>query len=404
MEQVVASVFTEKILDFLITPTGREIILQAQSLDARRPSDIERLRRSCTIEEARAALELVELRKRAGSKFSRAEAMYFDRIALEQSSGEVVAEYKADRLARGGLNGPIVDLCCGIGGDTLSLAKAAAVKALDRSAVRLRMADLNLQAYDRRERCELIRADLGTAEIDFGTLGEVFHLDPDRRSRGARTVRLAELEPGEGVISGLLAEIPNGVIKFSPATDYENLRWPGELEMVSLRGECKQLLLWSGRFAETRLRATALPEGDSISDQDAPGYEVGPIGRYLYDPDPGVARLRLLPQLAGTLNLRFLFAGQIVLSADHRVSSPLAPCYEVEEVLGFHQSKLSKLRNHLHGKGIGPVAVKPRGVKLDVDTLSNQLSGKAGPSRMLFLLRLGKKITGVIAKPVDACD
>jgi hypothetical protein len=100
------------------------------------------------------------------------------------------------------------------------------------------------------------------------------------------------------------------------------------------------------------------------------------------------------------LNLRFLFAGQIVLSADHRVSSPLAPCYEVEEILGFHRSKLSKLRNHLHGRGIGPVVIKPRGVKLDVDMLSNQLSGKAGPSRMLFLLRLGKKITGVITKPV----
>jgi hypothetical protein len=74
----------------------------------------------------RAALTLCDLRRRAACKFSRADVMWFDRTGFEQATAEAVARHKADRFS-----GAIVDLCCGIGGDTLALAARGTVTAVD---------------------------------------------------------------------------------------------------------------------------------------------------------------------------------------------------------------------------------------------------------------------------------
>lgn len=387
-------VFTDHILDFLLSPSGASAFALARELDPSRPSDLTKLRNQCTVDEVRAVFELIDLRRRARAKFSRADQMFFDRVALEQSSGQIVAEYKADRLMRFDQTGPVYDLCCGIGGDSIGFTRYGETVAIDSSPLRIRMARLNLRAYGREERCQLICSDINTINI----AGGVFHLDPDRRREGRRSVRLEDIRPDTSFIDGLLAKTATGVIKLAPAVDYEHLPWPGELEMVSFRGECKQLLLWTGELAQTKLKATVLPEAVTITDAGQCGYDVGPIGRFLYDPDPALTRLRLLGQLAAELDLKFLWPGQVVLTADHYTESPLAKGFEVEQVLGFHLAKLSKLRKHLRSNQIGEVVIKPRGLKVDVDRIAKVLSGKDGPARVIFLLRLGKRVKAVIAK------
>src|SRR5262245_37731646 len=99
---------------------------------------------------ARAALETVLLRQKARVKFSHADLMYFTREALEQATGEAAAGHRAARLA------PFVvvaDLCCGIGGDTLSLAAAGTtVHAVESDPLRLAMAKANAEALGRTDR------------------------------------------------------------------------------------------------------------------------------------------------------------------------------------------------------------------------------------------------------------
>lgn len=390
-------VFSEDILGFLTSAAGRAVIDRAGKLDPGRPADVQRLRALCTVDQARAVLELVELRRRGRAKFERADEMMFDRVALAQASGQVVAEHKAQRFERVVGGRPVLDLCCGIGGDTIALAGVGEVVAVDGCAVRVRMAGINVGVYGRADRCRLACADVRDVQGE----GSGFHLDPDRRYAGRRTVQLDELEPGPGFIEGLLSRLPTGAIKFSPATAYRDLPWAGEIEVVSCRGECKQMVLWTGDLAEARLRATTLPAGVSITDSGACCYDVGAMGEYVYDPDPSVARLRLLPQLAAMLDLRFLAAGQIVLTGDACLASDLATCFQVDEVVGFHRAKL---RKHLRRRGIGRVAVKPRGVKVDVDRLAAELSGREGPERAVFLLRLGKKVVAVLARRVPTTE
>ncbi|MFA5863814.1 MAG: methyltransferase domain-containing protein [Phycisphaerae bacterium] len=384
--------FTEEILNFLTSPRGTAALELAGGLDPAKPSDVAKLRKHCTLDQSRAVLELVELRHRARAKFSRADLMFFDRKGYEQASGEIIADYKAGRVKLFHAGEDILDLCCGIGGDTLALAAVGKVTGIDLSPERIHIADLNLQVYQRRQNVTLLCADLNTVKFTGG----IFHFDPDRRKNDhIRTVKIEELSPGKEFIDRLLKEVPNGAIKLSPATEYSELPWEGEIELISYKGQCRQLLLWTGKFADVKLKATSLPSACAITDEMPVAFNIGEIGAYLYDPDPAVSRLRLLGQLAAELGLKFLAPGQIVLTSDRFIAHPLARAFRVEEIMPYHEDKV---RRYFRESQIGPVTVKPRGVAVNVDKVSKLYSGKTGPEKVLFLLRLDKKILAVMGE------
>jgi len=121
----------------LLTPAGQAALTAAAELHPTEDAflaDFTRLSKSSPPGLARAALETVLLRHKARSKFSRADAMYFTREALEQASGEEIARYRAGRFAAFGRVG---DFCCGIGGDTIGLSERAEVVAVDADPLRL---------------------------------------------------------------------------------------------------------------------------------------------------------------------------------------------------------------------------------------------------------------------------
>src|SRR5690349_602162 len=107
--------------NWLLTDAGQALLAQAMAGDlgdAARLRELTRLRRLAPPERAAAAYEIALLRRRAAAKFARAAALYFTREALEQASGETIAAYRAGRY---GAHATVADLCCGAGGDTLTL-------------------------------------------------------------------------------------------------------------------------------------------------------------------------------------------------------------------------------------------------------------------------------------------
>jgi hypothetical protein len=83
----------------------------------------------------------------------------------------------------------------------------------------------------------------------------------------------------------------------------------GEIELISHRGECKQAVIWTGRLATARRRATALPSGETIaSDTDTPPPWPAPAalqpGRFIFEPDAAVIRANLVGLLAARHKLR----------------------------------------------------------------------------------------------------
>src|SRR5690349_14935371 len=117
-------------LAYLATERGQALLEEAARLPTDRLARLTRLRRHVSVEIATAVVELLELRQRGRSKFSQADSMFFTAEGLEQSTGEVIARYRAGRFSRGK---SILDLCCGIGGDARMLAERGPVIAVDRN-------------------------------------------------------------------------------------------------------------------------------------------------------------------------------------------------------------------------------------------------------------------------------
>src|SRR3989338_4025610 len=105
----------------LFTPAGEAALRAAQSLQPTEETFLTSLSRLKEFPKdlATAALETAILRVKARSKFPKADRMYFTREALEQASGALIADYRAQRFQP---FATAADLGCGIGGGTLGLA------------------------------------------------------------------------------------------------------------------------------------------------------------------------------------------------------------------------------------------------------------------------------------------
>lgn len=328
---------------------------------------------------ARAALGTVLLRHRASEKFSRADRMFFERTALEQSTAEVVARHRARRFS--GYRS-VADWCCGLGGDAIALAdQVAEVVCVDRDPLRLALATLNLRAYDQEP--SLLQDDVLTMPLPPV---EAVFVDPDRRPDGRRQLSLRACQPGLAEIQARLSALP-WAAKVAPGVSWDELATlNAEAEFVSLRGELKECVLWFGALRGPRRRATVLPACATLSaDTPAASPGTGPPLAYLYDPDPAVLRAGLVTDLAAMLGARQLDADIAYLTADQLTPGPFAWASAVEMAMPFH---LKRLREWLRQRHVGRVSVSRRGSPIDPDDLVRKLKLTGDVSRSLVLTRV----------------
>lgn len=400
----------------LTEPGCAALIEAAAGCDAGNVSEIQRLRKDWPAELVRCALELVAARRKAAVKFPDRPDIVCDIPGVEQATSELVADHKARRFAEAGVES-LIDLCCGIGGDAMSLAPVTQVSGVDASQVRAWMAERNAG-------CATRVADV--REMELG--GRVFHFDPARRedpgaaSRGGpaarRAWRLADYQPGPEFMARLVAECPDGAIKLGPGVDFDTLDEAlsatllsggagAEVELVSEHGRLVQAVLWSGRLAfNAGLRtATMLPSGVSMTAKSDQALAVAEeIGRYLFVGDPALERGRLLGTLCAQLGLAELHAGLGMLTGDDDPGSPWLTVFRVIEHMPW---RMEKVRDALRSLGAGLVEVKTRGRAVDPDSVQKQLGARVpgvgrGHRRLtVFVLRFGPKVRAVVTERVE---
>lgn len=376
--------------EFLLSPEGETLLQQAQSLQGSFLQKVTTLRKRYPADAANAALELLELRNRATKKFGRADRMFFTREALEQSSGEVVSIYRAERFGEGCR---VLDLACGIGGDTIGLARHCFVTAVDRDPVRLLMARRNMEVYGLADRVTFLCADVTEIPLD----ADAAFLDPSRREYGRRVVRLSEISPSIDFIHRMVDAIPNSAIKLSPATDYSELESLGaEVEFISASGECKEALAWFGEFKTTTRRATVLPGAHSITYEAVPPIPVANPRAYLYEPEPCVIRGHLVEQLAIRLNAVKLDEQIAYLTSDLLSETPFAATYRIVEHLPFN---LKEITRRLRQLDAGRVIVKKRGVPFEPREIEHRLKLDGSREFVLVLTRVSDKPHALICTP-----
>ncbi len=381
---------------WLLTDAGRELIAVAEAgdlSDAAQLSEISRLRRLASPIQAAAAYETALLRRRALPKFPDAERMFFVREALEQASGITTARHRAKRYAQLDA-GLIADLCCGIGGDTLALARVARVVAVDNDPLRLAIARANATALSCASQIEYLELDLETMAPPQA---DAIFFDPARRSAGRRVFELAKYQPPITLIDTWRQHTPAIGVKLAPGVADEDLVGFGafELEFISVGYELKEAVLWLGALGQAGKRATVIDRHDATHTLFLPTGQAQPIvplqepGKVLYEPDSAVIRAGLVQMLAGQLGVAQIDREIAYLTSDQVIETPFARSWRVIEWMPFN---LKRIQARLRELDAGSVTVKKRGSPLDTDLLARKLSGTGSHALVVAL-------TFVLGKP-----
>ncbi len=387
-----------RLLRRLASPEGQDALRAAMAAcpcDADFLSLVQRLTPRYGAEMARAAVTQAILRHKAAAKFAAADRMYFSREALEQATPEIVARARARRFVAASV---IFDLGCGLGGDSLALAQAAPVVAVDHDLDRLTLLTLNASALGCAHRVHPICADVLHGAWRMPAQAAVF-CDPSRRRGHLRLRSIHAYEPPLEALMPMLACAWGAAVKVSPAVDLAEVAGLGaEIEFVAVGDELKEAVLWFGAFRTARRRATVLPGGHSLTAETEPDLEVGPPLSFLYEPNPAVMRAGLVRTLGARLGARLLDRTLAFLSADEQHPTPFARAYRVLDAFPF---QLKRLRAYLRERGVGRVTIKKRGSAVAPEVLERRLMLRGDQARTVVLTRLQGKPFVLIVEPLS---
>jgi hypothetical protein len=383
------------------------------SLEDYRPEDelavATRLRRGHPPELVSAALAQARLRQRAVAKFGARDAarMYFTPDGLEQSTRAAVAEYRAARFA-GGDGEPgvreLADLCCGIGGDAIALARAGVrVLAVDRDPLTCDVARANAAALGLADRIEVRCQDVGDADISG--MDAVF-ADPARRGGRGRIFDPEAYSPPLSWAVEVAGRVSRAALKVAPGIPHEAVPHDASAEWISVGGEVKEAVLWFGEIPDSGtssatetppVRATLLPGPHTLSSRGLPDPPAGPVGRYLYEPDGAVVRAHLVAEAAEQLGGHLIDPTIAYVTGDEAHVSPYATGYEITDVLPFN---LKRLRAVLRDRGVGTATIKKRGSAVDPAELRKKLRLEGPGSCTVFLTRVAGAPTMLLGHPL----
>nr|WP_223186930.1 class I SAM-dependent methyltransferase [Streptomyces sp. CBMA29] len=381
----------------MLGPAGQELLAELREHD---PADelaaATRLRRTYDAGLVSAALGQARLRQRAVAKFGEADAyrMYFTPNGVEQSTRKSVATHRAERFRALGVR-RLADLCGGIGGDAVALARAGIeVLAVDRDPLACAAARANAAALGLAGLIEVRCADV--TEVDTAGYDAVF-VDPARRTGRGRTFDPEAYEPPLSWALAAARAVPFAAVKVAPGIPHEAVPPEAEAEWVSDRGDVKEAALWFGTEPGA-VRATLLPGGASLrTAAPLPDPEVRPVGRYLYEPDGAVIRAHLVAEAAAPLDGGLIDETIAYVTADELRPTPYATAYEIGDVLPFGLKRLKAL---LREREVGVLTVKKRGSAVEPEEVRRRVRPRGPHAATVFLTRVAGAPSMLIGRPV----
>ncbi|MFF7448510.1 MULTISPECIES: methyltransferase domain-containing protein [unclassified Streptomyces] len=381
----------------LLTPEGRALLDDVRDIA---PADelavATRLRREHPADLVSAALGQARLRQRAAVKFGAEDAgrMFFTPNGVEQSTRASVAAYRAERLVALGVRS-VADLCCGIGGDAIALARGGIrVLAVDRDPLTAAAARANAEALGLADLMEVREADV--TDVDTSSYDAVF-VDPARRGGRGRIFDPEAYSPPLSWAIDTARGAPHAALKIAPGIPHETVPAEAEAEWISDGGDVKEAVLWFGTAPGT-VRATLLPGPRTLLGRGLPDPEARPVGRYLYEPDGAVIRAHLVAEVAEELNGGLIDPTIAYITADALLPTPYATAYEITDRLPFNVKKLKSL---LREREVGILTVKKRGSAVEPEELRRKALPKPqGPhAATVFLTRVAGAPTMLVGAP-----
>lgn len=336
-----------------------------------------RWRKHLPSELAAAVLSQTSLRRAGVSKLGEhATNMFLTRDGLEQATRPGVSRWRAERLVASGCH-EIWDLGAGLGLDAIAFIEAG----IRVTAVELDPATATFAGANLGPSARVITADVADVAADIPADAAIF-LDPARRTSRGRSWDIADLSPSWEMVTSFIDGSRLICVKLGPGVPYRVIPDIAETCWVSDHGDLVEAALWAGPGAEPRRRsAHLLPQGLSLeaSEDTLP---IGPVKRWLYEPDPAIIRSGAIPALAASLDATGIAQGVAYLTNDEHCPTPYATVFEV---LGSLPYREPALRAWVKQNNIGTLEIKKRGIDVDPAALRRRLAPKGPVSATLVL-------------------
>lgn len=363
---------------------------------------------------SRAVVELVTARRAArrgvkipdGPDGSPREDWMVCTDSAQQATPVAVARVRARHLARTARGAVVADVTCSVGTELASLSTVdgiGTVVGADLDPARLAMAQLNVPGVP------LVRADAVDPALDC----DVVVADPARRTGRGRVLSPENLVPPlPDLVRAWRSRGCELAVKCAPGIDYSE--WEGQVDVVGIAGGghgvhgvpgVKEVCLYTPGLATCARRAVVVgaSETGKLTSEDPESVEVGPVGRYILDPDGAVVRAGLVRRYAARLGWWRIDPHIAYLSGDRldgSVRRSMMPGQRVFEVL--ETVPVKKLGPVLKARGCGSLEILVRGVEVDPDRLRRKLRS-AGALRgdaafTVVLARVGRSPVAALCR------
>lgn len=281
--------------------------------------------------------------------------------SLEQASSIYTTQTKAYA------GKSLLDLTCGLGGDTSHFAtKFAHVTSIERDPLLAKIAQHNFNALNRTN-IEVVNSDAQTFLTTYdGAPLDVIYCDPARRDETRRTFLLEDCSPD---ILSLLDDIRRHtstlVVKLSPLFDVDEVfrvfsAYGVTVEVVSYDGECKEVIAEIA-FAHTHKKVvnTVIAKNGSFqkyafsTEKPTVGTRRPTVHNYIYLADVTFKKCRNTAQL-----LEVYFSDFAVSTDEHIVlTDAIIPSfpgrgYHIIEAFDYKPKALKKLFKERQIKGV----------------------------------------------------
>jgi len=310
------------------------------------------------------------------------EGLSYTRLALEQSSGETVARFKAGLIQ----SGTVWDLTGGLGVDSFAFSHVAnQVHYCEIAEQPFLLAKNNHTLWGAKN----ILHHNESAEIVLSNIREsdCVYIDPSRRNSTGRAFLLKDCAPDvHALIPALLNKKATILLKVSPLYDLNQLKNEiptlNEIFVVSVGGEVKEILVRIDGSQNGLIHSVTLPENIHhtrfIAEQHSSRKinSVGQPKQYLHVPDPAIIK-------AGTIHSLndsdvFLFWGKsIYVTTDKQY---LQGC-RTYKVLDTFEYKPKTLKRYLDGKKVN---IHKRNFPIEAPQLYKTLGVSMGDDYHLF--------------------
>jgi len=316
-------------------------------------------------------------------------------LALEQSSGERTAAYKASLMS----GKRALDLSGGLGVDTMFLARRfQELVYCERDPLLCAVVEHNLKASGIRN-VAIKNGDSISLLAEYPDNSfDWLYVDPARREEGRRSIVLEAASPDVVASHDLLLRHAQRVcIKASPALEISGLKklLPAlhTIVVVSVDRECKEILLLLERGypadGPVQVKAVCLSADSAEITEVVGGGEVPrvvavAVKEYLYEPDPSIIKARLSSLIARDSALQFVNKSVDYLTADRKIEAFPGRSFRVIECVPY---KPKSFRAFLEHHAIAGASIQRRDFPLSAEELRNKFRLLESEKAFLFFTR-----------------